>query len=335
MGRRSRDLHGNAPDQCRAALLLVDVINDLEFPEAEALFEAALPAARRIARLAARARKAGVPVIYANDNYGIWQSDFHSLVAQCLGRQDTSAAIARLLAPRATDLTLLKPRHSAFHGSPLELLLREMGARELILCGLAADICVLLTAADAFLRGFEVWVPADCTAAETPQAKAAALRYMEKILQSWGVDGHNSHTNVCSASARLGYDIWQGFDRPSPDHANARFMLLMSSHLETGHYFNPHAQRIIEAKMKGAKLAVVDPRLSNTASMADYWLAPWPGTEAAMLLAIARYLLANNLFDREYIKDAGNTGDGLGMPTFIAGEPRMWGASLTLRLGGR
>jgi anaerobic selenocysteine-containing dehydrogenase len=126
--------------------------------------------------------------------------------------------------------------------------------------------------------------------------------YMEKVLQSWGIDGHNSHTNVCSASARLGYDLWQGFDRPSPDHANARFMLLMSSHLETGHYFNPHAQRIIEAKMNGARLAVVDPRLSNTASMADHWLAPWPGTEGAMLLAIARYLLANNLFDREFVR---------------------------------
>src|SRR5438874_6553996 len=126
--------------------------------------------------------------------------------------------------------------------------------------------------------------------------------YMEKILQSWGVDGHNSHTNVCSASARLGYDIWQGFDRPSPDHANARFILLLSSHLETGHYFNPHAQRIIEAKMKGAKLAVIDPRLSNTASMADYWLSPWPGTEAAILLAMARLLVSERRYDRAFVE---------------------------------
>lgn len=95
---------------------------------------------------------------------------------------------------------------------------------------------------------------------------------MERVLGAWGVDGHNSHTNVCSSSARFGYYIWCGMDRPSPDHANARFILLISSHLETGHYFNPHAQRIIEGKMKGAKLAVMDPRLSSTASMADYWL---------------------------------------------------------------
>jgi anaerobic selenocysteine-containing dehydrogenase len=126
--------------------------------------------------------------------------------------------------------------------------------------------------------------------------------YMERVLGAWGVDGHNSHTNVCSSSGRFGYHIWSGIDRPSPDHANARFILLISSHLETGHYFNPQAQRIIEGKMKGAKLAVMDPRLSNTASMADYWLATWPGSEAAVLLAMARIILVEKLYDREYMR---------------------------------
>jgi anaerobic selenocysteine-containing dehydrogenase len=126
--------------------------------------------------------------------------------------------------------------------------------------------------------------------------------YMERVLGAWGVDGHNSHTNVCSSSARFGYQIWCGIDRPSPDHANARFILLISSHLETGHYFNPQAQRIIEGKMKGAKLAVMDPRLSNTASMADYWLPTWPGSEAAVLLAMARVILAEGLYNREYMR---------------------------------
>ena len=79
----------------------------------------------------------------------------------------------------------------------------------------------------------------------------------DRVLRSWGVDGHNSHTNVCSAAARLGYALWSGADRPSPDFANARYILLLSSHLETGHYFNPHAQRIMEAKEKGAKLCAV------------------------------------------------------------------------------
>jgi anaerobic selenocysteine-containing dehydrogenase len=128
------------------------------------------------------------------------------------------------------------------------------------------------------------------------------LVYLQRVFHAWGIDGHNSHTNVCSASARAGYAFWHGMDRPSPDHANARFILLLSSHLETGHYFNPHAQRIIEAKMHGAKVAVIDSRLSNTASMADYWLSPWPGTEAAILLAIARVLVRERRYDRAFVE---------------------------------
>jgi anaerobic selenocysteine-containing dehydrogenase len=126
--------------------------------------------------------------------------------------------------------------------------------------------------------------------------------FMERTLRAWGVDGHNSHTNICSAGARTGYAMWMGHDRPSADFANARFILLLSSHLETGHYFNPHAQRIMEGKQSGAKLATIDPRLSNTASMSDIWLSPWPGTEAALLLAIARELLERDAIDRGFIR---------------------------------
>ncbi len=127
--------------------------------------------------------------------------------------------------------------------------------------------------------------------------------YMDRILKAWGVDGHNSHTNVCSSGARFGYAIWQGYDRPSPDHANAEFILLVSAHLESGHYFNPHAQRIIEGMMKGAKLAVLDPRLSNTASMADYWLPTYPGSEAAVLLAMAKVILDEGMYDEAFLRD--------------------------------
>lgn len=127
--------------------------------------------------------------------------------------------------------------------------------------------------------------------------------YMDRVLQAWNIDGHNSHTNICSSGARFGYAIWYGHDRPSPDHANADFILLISAHLESGHYFNPHAQRIIEGKMKGAKLAVLDPRLSNTASMADYWMPSYPGTEAAVLLAMAKILLEEGLYNREYMEN--------------------------------
>ena len=125
---------------------------------------------------------------------------------------------------------------------------------------------------------------------------------MDRTLQAWGIDGHNSHTNVCSSSARLGYLLWHYADRPSPDHANAKFILLLSAHLEAGHYFNPHAQRIIDGKMAGAKLAVMDPRLSNTASMADYWMPTYPGTEAAVLLAMAKVILDENRFDAKFMR---------------------------------
>src|SRR5437763_1038931 len=128
------------------------------------------------------------------------------------------------------------------------------------------------------------------------------LLYHQRIFHAWGIDGHNSHTNVCSAGARAGYAFWSGIDRPSPDHANARFILLLSSHLETGHYFNPHAQRIIEAKSRGAKVAVIDSRLSNTASMADYWLAPWPGSESALLLAMAHVLIREKRYDADFVR---------------------------------
>lgn len=127
--------------------------------------------------------------------------------------------------------------------------------------------------------------------------------FMDWVLKAWGVDGHNSHTNICSSGARFGYAIWQFFDRPSPDHTNAKFILLVSAHLEAGHYFNPHAQRIMEARMKGTKIAVMDPRLSNTASMSDYWLPTFPGSEPALMLSMAKVILDEGLYNRKYLEN--------------------------------
>jgi len=135
--------------------------------------------------------------------------------------------------------------------------------------------------------------------------------FMDRTLKAWGVDGHNSHTNICSSGARVGYALWSGYDRPSADFANAEFILLLSAHLETGHYFNPHAQRIMEAKLAGAQIATVDPRLSNTASMSDHWLSCWPGTEPAMLLAIARLLLEWDSVDHVFMQRWVNWEDSL------------------------
>jgi anaerobic selenocysteine-containing dehydrogenase len=126
--------------------------------------------------------------------------------------------------------------------------------------------------------------------------------YTERVLAAWGVDGHNSHTNICSSSGRAGYHYWMGFDRPSPDYANADVIVLVSAHLESGHYFNPHAQRIIEARQRGAKLVVLDVRLSNTATHADHWIAPQPGSEAAIFLAIAHHLVATGRYNREFVR---------------------------------
>ena len=126
--------------------------------------------------------------------------------------------------------------------------------------------------------------------------------YTNRIITAWGVDGHNSHTNICSAAARSGYFLWAAGDRPSPDHANAKCILLVSSHLETGHYFNPHAQRIMEAKMNGAKIITFDPRFSNTAAKSDIWLPTWPGSETTLLLAVANHLIQNDLYNREFME---------------------------------
>ena len=151
--------------------------------------------------------------------------------------------------------------------------------------------------------------------------------YTNRVIQAWGVDGHNSHTNICSAAARVGYYTWGGFDRPSPDYANARVTLLISSHLETGHYFNPHAQRIMEGMKKGAKLIVMDPRLSNTASKATTWLPTWPGSEATLLLAIARHLLVTGAYNKRFVKDWVNWKTFLEVaPTALADKPHVLAA---------
>ena len=126
--------------------------------------------------------------------------------------------------------------------------------------------------------------------------------YTERVLGSWGVDGHNSHTNVCSSGGRTGFQFWMGIDRPSPDHAHAAVIYLISAHLESGHYFNPHAQRITQARADGAKVIVLDTRLSSTATHADYWLSPRPGSEAAINLAIANHLIQARAYDREFVR---------------------------------
>ncbi len=126
--------------------------------------------------------------------------------------------------------------------------------------------------------------------------------YTDRVLKAWGVDGHNSHTNICSSNARIGYQSWMGHDRPSADYANAEVIFLISAHLESGHYFNPHAQRIIEAQQKGATVIVCDPRLSNTGSKADHWLPTWPGTEPFLCLSIIHQMLEDDSWNKDFVE---------------------------------
>jgi nicotinamidase-related amidase len=183
---RPRSPIGGGPDRLprsRSVLLLVDFINPLQFVGAEDIAPFALAAAKMTARLKRRLAREGVPAVYANDNYGGWRSEFRDVLARCQALDGVPGEMARLLAPGPRDLTILKPRHSAFYGTPLDLLLTQMQARRLVLCGLATDICVQVTASDAFLRGYTVWAPADCTAAESAERKDTALAWMRRVLE--------------------------------------------------------------------------------------------------------------------------------------------------------
>jgi len=184
MPARSSDLHGNAPDTCSVALVLIDVINDLEFPGGRELLRTALPAASRIARLAHRAREAAIPVIYANDNFGRWRSDFREVVEHCLHDDVRGRPIAELLAPKREDYFVLKPKHSAFYSTTLATLLAYLEVKRLVLTGFAGEACVLVSAADAYMHDFEIFVPSDCTASRAPAKNRQALAYMGRVLHA-------------------------------------------------------------------------------------------------------------------------------------------------------
>jgi nicotinamidase-related amidase len=174
--------NGTVAEHCQAALLLVDTINDLEFEGGELLLPGAVAMAGRLADLKRRAKRDGIPAIYVNDNFGRWRSDFRQQVAHCLDDGVRGEPVARLLAPEDDDYFVLKPMNSAFHETPLDLLLRHLGARTLILTGVAANICVLFTANDAHMRGYRVIVPEDCVASETAGDTQHALRLMRDAL---------------------------------------------------------------------------------------------------------------------------------------------------------
>ena len=177
------DLHGSAPDKHKFALLLIDVINDFDFPEADRLLKYARPMARNLLRLKRRAQKAGVPVVYVNDNFGRWQSDFRRTVEHCT-QHGRGGEVVELLRPEDTDYFVLKPKHSGFFSTTLETLLRYLETQTLILTGIAGNFCVLFTANDAYMRDFDLFVPSDCTVSNTKKENGSALALMRKFLKA-------------------------------------------------------------------------------------------------------------------------------------------------------
>jgi nicotinamidase-related amidase len=180
---------GGAARRGRRALLLVDFINLFAFPHSEKLARRAVKAAHRTARLKQRLSAAKAPCIYANDNFGHWKSEFSRLVEDCLAQGGASAQIAQVLHPNPDDFAVLKPRHSAFYGTPLEFLLQELGVESLVVTGVSLDICVFATAQDAHVRQFDLWVPSDCVAADTPAHERSAL---DQLKRTMGADVRSS-----------------------------------------------------------------------------------------------------------------------------------------------
>ena len=173
----ARDVKGHA-------LIVIDMINALDFPEGPKLLRTALPAARRIATLKQRLKARGVPTIYVNDNYGQWRSDFKQVVARCAQPDSLGAPLVKLLRPEDDDYFVLKPERSGFRDTPLCMLLETLDAKTLILAGIALDVCVLATATDADMHGFKLYVPSDCVASETPGRRTASLKLLRDSLQA-------------------------------------------------------------------------------------------------------------------------------------------------------
>jgi nicotinamidase-related amidase len=162
----------------RSALLIVDVVNHFDFPGGARLAAATEAICAPLLALRDRFDAAGLPVVYANDNWTDWQGDFADLVASCRSMPGSPARIVGRLAPQEGHHYVLKPRHSAFMATALPVLLQQLQVERIVLAGIAADACILATALDAHMRGYRLAVPADCTAARAPGLKRAALHLL-------------------------------------------------------------------------------------------------------------------------------------------------------------
>jgi nicotinamidase-related amidase len=181
---KNRNLHGNVPDTCPAALLLVDVINDLNFPGNSNLLKVAPRLGQNIANLKVRCKKVGIPSIYANDNRDRWRSDFSAVLSHCMKPDAPGRELVRKLLPDESDYLVLKPKHSAFHATPLDTLLSYLGVKTIILVGLTTNACVLMTAGETYIRDLNLYVPADCVAALDQRSHRDALHLMKRSFDA-------------------------------------------------------------------------------------------------------------------------------------------------------
>jgi nicotinamidase-related amidase len=181
---KNEDLHGNVPDKSAVTLLIVDMINDLEFPGGDRLAEQVMPVARSIRELRRRARELGIPTVYVNDNFGRWQSDLRAVLEHCLHDDVLGQSMVELVTPDDDDYFVLKPKHSGFYSTTLDVLLAYLKASTLIITGIAGNSCVLFTANDAFMRDYYLFVPEDCTASIDPADNVYALKQMREVLRA-------------------------------------------------------------------------------------------------------------------------------------------------------
>ena len=175
---QNQDLHGNAPDRCRVALLIVDMINALDFPGNEELVRESSRLGQNVAALKRRCREAGIPAIYVNDNHGKWRSDFSAVIRHCDREGVPGRKMVRQVLPAAEDYLVLKPKHSGFYATPLDTLLQYIQVERLIMTGISSNSCILLTASDAFVRDYKLFIPSDCVAGQNAEQHRKSLELM-------------------------------------------------------------------------------------------------------------------------------------------------------------
>ncbi|MCW8092344.1 cysteine hydrolase family protein [Alteromonas sp. ASW11-130] len=172
------------PDKSRLVLIIIDMINDLEFDDGEQMLQPAIEAARHISTLKKRLAENGIPTIYVNDNFGKWRSDFRQLVAHSLEDNVRGKEVVEMLTPDEEDYFVIKTRHSGFYGTTLEILLEHLEADTLILAGITGDICVQFTAQDAYMRRFNLIIPPDLVVCKDDEIKNTALNQLTRTCKA-------------------------------------------------------------------------------------------------------------------------------------------------------